>query len=329
MNRDRDRVGRPVGPGNTSRVGLLVVAGLLGGGCDGGPAGAVPDGGAAYACKGDDDCALQTTRRACVEGTCTAPSCPSGTVFVGAGTFTRGCDSDDAECEADARPAHLVTLSRPFCLSVTELTVGQYRACVDKQQCPAPAELRCSADHASWTPTQSSDRGELLPMNCLLHSEAQAACRSLGGRLPTEAEWEKAARGPDRRPFPWGRSSPLACDQGANWVGLVEGCPGAPWPATAAQRTGTMTFSVSRAVDQAGNLWEWTADTYAADAYAACASGCTDPTGPAAPGLVRVRRGGGYRSALMKELRTYYRDFHVPEAARSDDVGVRCVFAAR
>ena len=92
-------------------------------------------------------------------------SFPSGTVYVGAGTFTRGCDADDAECEADAQPAHLVTLSRPFCLSVTELTVGQYRACVDKQACPAPAELRCSVDHASWTPTQSGDRGELLPMN--------------------------------------------------------------------------------------------------------------------------------------------------------------------
>jgi formylglycine-generating enzyme required for sulfatase activity len=92
-----------------------------------------------------------------------------------------------------------------------------------------------------------------------------------------------------------------------------------------------MLYSAARAVDQSGNVWEWTADAYAPDAYKNCGPACTDPKEPAADGgsvLLRVRRGGSYRSAQFKELRTHARDFHTPELARSDDNGVRCAFDA-
>lgn len=288
-----------------------------------------PDGGTPFSCQSDKDCELQTTRRACQRGSCVAATCPAGTTYVGSGTFTRGCDASTSNCDADAQPAHQVTLSKPFCISITELTVAQYRSCVDKQQCAATAELRCSPDNSTWTAAKGPF--ESWPMNCLLHSEAAAACRSLGGRLPTEAEWERAARGYDARLFPWGRQTPIGCADGANWVGLTEGCPGYPWPASTSQREGSMLYSSARAVDQSGNVWEWTADAYAPDAYKSCGPACTDPKEPATDGgpvLLRVRRGGSYRSAQFKELRTHARDFHTPELARSDDNGVRCAFDA-
>lgn len=278
------------------------------------------DGGAAN-CRSDDDCDAQPVLRACRNQQCVDPGCPLGGAYVGAGIFTRGCTSSDTDCDPNAQPVHAVTLTRSFCISRTELTVAQYRECTTAGQCPAPPELRCSNDLATWTPTPDTHEG--LPMSCLFFSEAAAACAYLGGRLPTEAEWEKAARGRDRRAFSWGRAAPVGCDQGVNWAGTS--CPGAPWEATEASRKGAMLRSAAYAVDMAGNLWEWTADYYAEDAYAACSSGCVDPQGPPT-GVLRARRGGSFQSAQTKELRTWFREFSLPELQRYDGNGVRCVF---
>src|SRR5262245_28965052 len=77
-----------------------------------------PDGGAAFSCQSDKDCELQTTRRACQRGSCVTATCPAGTVYVGSGTFTRGCDAATSGCDADAQPAHQVTLSKSFCIDI-------------------------------------------------------------------------------------------------------------------------------------------------------------------------------------------------------------------
>jgi formylglycine-generating enzyme required for sulfatase activity len=274
-------------------------------------------------CLSDDDCDAQPVLRACRNQHCADPGCPAGATYVGAGIYSAGCTSSDTDCDLNAQPAHAVTLTQGFCISKTELSVGQYRDCVTAGQCPAAADLTCTNDRATWTPTPAAH--EKLPMSCLFWSEAQAACTHLGGRLPTEAEWEKAARGRDRRPFPWGRVSPSSCDPGANWAG--PGCPGTPWEATEANRQGSMLHSASYALDMAGNLWEWTADYYAEDAYAACSSGCVDPKGPPT-GTLRARRGGSFQSTQTKELRSWFREFDLPELQRYDGNGVRCAFPA-
>jgi formylglycine-generating enzyme required for sulfatase activity len=276
-----------------------------------------------YTCASDDDCDAQPAQRACRHQHCVDPGCPAGQVYVGAGTYTRGCTSQDTDCDASSQPAHAVTLTQGFCFSKTELTVAQYRDCVNAGRCPAAADLQCTNNTASWTPTAGNN--EELPMNCLFWSEAKAACEHLGGRLPTEAEWEKAARGRDRRPFPWGYSMPATCDQGVNWAG--GGCSGLPWAETTNNRQGSMQLSQAPAYDVAGNVWEWVADYYADDSYLACSGGCTDPPGPSV-GTLRGRRGGSFESGLTKELRTWYREFDLPEMQRYDGNGVRCVYPA-
>lgn len=254
------------------------------------------------------------------------PGCPAGSSYVRGGSFSRGCQASDPDCASDAQPAHTVILSHGFCMATTELSVGDYRQCLDSGKCPQPPSsdsLRCSPDLATWT--SAAGTSESLPMTCLLWSEARAACAALSGRLPTEAEWERAARGDDGRSLPWGKAAPVLCDQGVNFAG--SGCPGRPWPAVSDGRQGVMLRGPYGALDLAGNVSEWVADFYAPDAYAACASGCTDPIGPAASPAtgLRVRRGGTYASQLA-ELRTYARDFHLPDGPRSDLVGVRCAF---
>lgn len=272
-------------------------------------------------CKSDDDCFGLPVQKACRSGLCADPGCPSGTAYVGAGAFSQGCDASDPDCDPSGQPLHTVTIDHGFCVSVTELQVQQYRACVAAGRCPQAADLRCTQDLATWTDAVGGN--ETLPMTCLLWSEAAAACRFLGGRLPTEAEWEKAARGRDRRKYPWGNVQPLGCGSAINYDG--GSCPGRPWAATNTSRLGAQLYSASRAVDMAGNVWEWVTDYYSPSAYSDCASGCVDPLGPLT-GTLRSRRGGGYQSSQFKELMTFWRDFHTPESARSDGQGARCIF---
>jgi formylglycine-generating enzyme required for sulfatase activity len=277
-------------------------------------------------CTSDESCLSGDATR-CEAGACVTPRCPSGTRYVPGGRYRRGCSAASEDCEASAQPAHEVTIRSGFCLAEYETSVAAYRSCLDQGGCPQPpapetlASLRCSTDRATWTPDASGD--ETLPMSCLLWSEAAAYCASAGGRLPTEAEWERAARGRDDRPFPWGRAAAVTCDQGANFAGL--GCGELPWPATSADRSGAMQRGPFGHFDLGGNLSEWVADFYDPAAYTACGMACTDPGGPA-QGEVHVRRGGTFLSPLS-ELRSFAREFHRPQGPRSDLIGVRCAFS--
>ncbi|MBK6534033.1 MAG: SUMF1/EgtB/PvdO family nonheme iron enzyme [Deltaproteobacteria bacterium] len=119
-------------------------------------------------------------------------SCPAGMQLVPAGMFQMGSSSGNA----DTRPPHAVRL-RAFCMDETEVTVAAYRGC---PTCAAPG----TGAACTWGVTGRENH----PVNCVSWFQADAYCQALGKRLPTEAEWEYAARGPEGRVYPWGNTYP-------------------------------------------------------------------------------------------------------------------------
>jgi len=147
-----------------------------------------------------------------------------------------------------------------FSIDRTEVTRGDYRRCVAARRCSPVAD-------PTSTPADSSLLEDHLPIVNVTWPDAQSYCRYVGGRLPTEAEWEKAARGTDGREYPWGDE--VSCER-ANW-GNFDGegpCagrnPGHP-VAVGQYPDGASPYGV---LDLGGNVWEWVADRYDDDAAA-------------------------------------------------------------
>jgi formylglycine-generating enzyme required for sulfatase activity len=179
---------------------------------------------------------------------------------------------------ADHTPPHRVSL-KGFVLDAYEVTVGRYRACVEAGGCLAPpAGSGCSFQ--SGVPAQ--------PITCLTWDEAKKFCAWDGGRrLPTEAEWERAARGPTVNDYPWGQE--FGCRQAV--LGGTSYCP--EHAGELPKSVGSVPEGVSfdGAHDIAGNVAEWVADW--AGSYPSGA--VTDPVG-APSGSQRLVRGGAWRS---------------------------------
>jgi formylglycine-generating enzyme required for sulfatase activity len=195
---------------------------------------------------------------------------PGTTVDVPATSFMMGCNTSvDTGCDADESPYHSVTLAA-FAIDRTEVTQAAYQACV--------AAVTCTAPSANFDPTGHAN----FPVTNVTYGQAATYCRYAGGRLPTEAEWELAARGTDGRKFPWGNT---AADCTLANVSTT-GCTADVIEAVGSHPTGASPYG---ALDMAGNVWEWTADYYDAAYYAS--SPASAPTGPVS-GTSRVYRGG-------------------------------------
>ena len=183
-----------------------------------------------------------------------------------------------------------------FAIDKTEVTQAAYTSCVQAGKCSAPT--------CDWDCSDGN-----LPASCVNIADAKAYCAFVGGRLPTEAEWELAARGTDARVYPWGNDAPT-CD-----LVNMDGC-GEKASDVGSHPTGASPFGV---MDMAGNVVEIVADFYAADYYAM--SPAMDPKGPAS-GEHYVGRGGGYKSTAIWQ-RTSARDtYDSTDAAKS--LGFRC-----
>lgn len=197
-------------------------------------------------------------------------------VEIPAGCFMMG--SDDGEKRE--KPVHRVCLSA-FWIGQTEVTNAQYRRCVEAEACDPPKSTTYYAD--------SAYAGH--PVVYVAWSQAQqyanwlSETTGLAWSLPTEAQWEYAARGPESRKYPWGSSEPT-CTQ-AN----ISGCEGDTAPVGPDQRAAGASWI--GALDMAGNAWEWTADWYDENYYSTLADEVWDPVGPASGGY-RVVRGGSW-----------------------------------
>jgi eukaryotic-like serine/threonine-protein kinase len=201
-------------------------------------------------------------------------------------------------------PLHRVEL-RGFWIDPTEVTNAQYSQCMQQGVCRAPARSSSySRPDYFGNPVYAA-----YPVVYVTWDDADTFCRWAGGRLPTEAEWEWAARGSDERLYPWGNQAPapvlLNFDFSVGDTSTVGNYP-----------AGASPYGV---LDMAGNVAEWVADWFENDYYAQ--SPLSDPMGPAATG-VRVIRGGSWLdngNMVRVDLRIGY-----PPDSAFADIGFRC-----
>jgi formylglycine-generating enzyme required for sulfatase activity len=218
-------------------------------------------------------------------------------VLVPAGEFTMGSDEGDD----DEQPLHRVVLDS-FYLDTFEVTNGRFAKFVAAIQSEPPWGF---ADQE--TPVIQAER----PVRWVNWMEALGYCLWAGKRLPTEAEWEKAARGTDGRTYPWGNDPPTAAHA---VFGLTEGDETV---SPIGHRTlGSSPYGVH---DLAGNLYEWVTDWYDEEFYTRQPT--RNPRGPG-EGTTKVQRGGSYINGPYR-LRAAFRTKGDP-TEHDPHVGFRC-----
>jgi formylglycine-generating enzyme required for sulfatase activity len=216
-------------------------------------------------------------------------------VWIPPGTFMMGCSPGDVECLDAEKPAHQVTLTRGFWIGQTPVTVAAYKrfaAATGRQMPDAPGF------NSGWG-------NEAMPIVNVTWGDARAYCTWAGGRLPTEAEWEYAARGGSAE----ARYGPV------DDIAWYHGNSGGQTHDVAQKRANGFGL-----YDMLGNVWEWVNDWYDENYYQSSPS--EDPQGPAGGGQTRVLRGGSW-STLPGDVRVSYRLRFGP-SYWSDFHGFRC-----
>ncbi len=234
---------------------------------------------------------------------CSAPTIDPSPVTVPEGSFLMG-SSTGAD---DEKPVHRVS-GPAFTIDRYEVTNARFAACVQAGACTAPALLSSSVRPHYF------DSPDFVHYPVIHVSWEQAAqfCTWAGGRLPSEAEWERAARGTDSpRTFPWGDSAP-DCSK-ANMLGCV-----GDTDRVGRRAAGQSPYGI---FDMAGNVWEWTADWYDDKYYRHSPE--RQPTGPET-GTLKVMRGGCWMSGVSS-LTATCRKPELP-ASWAPNVGFRCVY---
>ncbi len=249
-------------------------------------------------------------------------------LLVPPGEFVMGMSPGDMIAMEDERPAHEVTLTKAFYLGRTEVTQDQWTKIMGYNQSyfqEVRFHVESGPDHdakiaalveAGYTLSEAelkAGRGALVevnsgqwPVETLTPDELIAYLCKTELRLPTEAEWEYAARAGVREPR-YGELDSIA------W-----------YSENSEQRTHAVGEKLPNALgfyDMIGNVWEWVGDWYFADYYAACENGATDPTGPAATDF-RVARGGSW-DHVAKNCRVSFRQNHYLPDPRITDFGFR------
>ncbi|MBI3800775.1 MAG: SUMF1/EgtB/PvdO family nonheme iron enzyme [Deltaproteobacteria bacterium] len=211
-----------------------------------------------------------------------------------------GCNEEvDQVCESDEKPGRKVSLDA-YSIGKYEVTVAEYRRCVEAggKGCTSPG----SGEICNWGKEGHEDH----PINCVDWNQAQGYCQWAGKRLPTEAEWEKAARGTDGRVYPWGNQ----------WEAKRANVDGSGTAAVGSYSAGVSPYG---SYDMAGNVLEWVQDWYAEDYYRR--GPVKNPKGPA-NGEYKVVRGGSWFPG-PRGVRVSYRSGG-DSGGRVGSLGFRC-----
>jgi formylglycine-generating enzyme required for sulfatase activity len=210
-----------------------------------------------------------------------------GMVLIPAGSFQMG--SNDGEL--DEKPVHTVYISK-FWMDKYEVTNGEYKKCVDGGSCRAPSDSKSYTRSSYYGDSQY----ENYPVNNVSWDDARNYCSWKGKRLPTEAEWEYAARGGLRGArYPNGDNINCSDANFARWSGAGDNsiCKDSGGKDNDTHTVGSHVANGYGLYDMAGNVWEWVSDWYNANYYKNNPS--RDPQGPS-NGEYRVVRGGSWAS---------------------------------
>ncbi len=315
-------------------------------GCGGSCGGCLPplvcQGGKCVGC-GDGSCGGGETCLSCEADCGVCPSCPppvcnsvleeclqavtgehvcvAQSVKIPAGSFWMGCNATlDSACQGDENPYHYVNIGYGYRIDKTEVTVGQYAACVAAGSCAAITDANCV-----WGTTTFGKAGlESYAVSCVPWAEAEAYCawKGAGSHLCTEAEWEKAARGgcelygdcqKESRVWPWGNTFPSSCN---GKVAVYEGCKcGAGSCPVGTHPEGVSPYGVH---DMAGNLFEWVLDHY----HGSYTGAPTNGTAWLTDGAKRAYRGGSFVQG--KEFQRVSKRLSGTPTNGSGNLGFRC-----
>jgi len=249
---------------------------------------------------------------------------PGAEVYVPPGVMPMGSPEREDPRQADEGPVHDVTFARGFWIGKYEVTVARYQACRDEGVCGEPSVA--DQDGAGWGLNTLANGRSDHPQNGLQWQQAVDYCTWCGMRLPSEAEWEYAAKGPVHRKYPWGDVPEPTCandtavfNEDGDQVGYGCGDGG-----TAPVGLSVAGASWSGALDMSGNIREWVEDcwhgSYGDDGTrpedgSAWTANCSGSSG--------VCRGGGF-NVSPGNLRVAERDPTAP-SAQFAVVGARCV----
>ncbi len=249
----------------------------------------------------------------------------SNEVYVPAGQFGRGCayDFNNGKCDSDASPVTL-TYVDAFYIDKTEVTNAQYKACVNTGVCQPPLKERSATREDYYTNPAYRHH----PVIHVDWERANRYCQWAGKRLPTEAEWEKAARGTDLRWYPWGNEPPTCAR--TNFAYISSGDPYRLTPCvgdTVAVGSYPSNASPYGALDMVGNVREWVSDFYEKPYYPDAPY--FNPQGPSDGGAKgeKLVRGGSWADQYLEGNNVWVR---IDEANiyQTERIGFRCARSA-
>lgn len=250
----------------------------------------------------------------------------SNIVQVSGGSFLMGCQTgQDRICPQSAWAKHQVELDA-FGIDRTEVSWLAYKKCVSDGACSTPKVYRCDVPlvhpRGEVGPLPMSFQGKNQPVVCVTWSQARQYCQWVGGDLPTEAQWEKAARGNKGQPFPWGSADPT-CELAVMRDHGRGGCDSGTTLSVTSKSRGKSPYG---ALNMAGNVWEWTRDWYASNPSPAPDG--KNPTGPS-HGTEKVSKGGAYLArGRYGFLSGASRNKAMPSLAFST-IGFRCAYGSQ